>query len=117
VVSLIVSVVVVICSVVLVVGPLSPTAQNHRSIATDSSVRSVKFMGQAHSGEMIVGRDEEEQLSNRHVVLGTPLRPPFPDGIKLAVFATGCYWGAEKGFWRLPGMSPSHTHTHARTRH
>jgi len=36
--------------------------------------------------------------------LGTPLRPPFPEGYHSIVVATGCYWGAEKAFWRLPGV-------------
>merc|ERR1711934_283619 len=54
--------------------------------------------------EAIVGRDTEEKLSNKHVVLGTPLRGPYPEGLLSAVFATGCYWGTEKGFWRMPGV-------------
>ncbi len=39
-----------------------------------------------------------------HVVLGTPLEPPFPDGIETAVFGMGCFWGAERLFWQLPGV-------------
>jgi len=39
-----------------------------------------------------------------HAVLGTPLRPPFGDGVRTAVFALGCFWGAEKDFWQLPGV-------------
>jgi peptide-methionine (S)-S-oxide reductase len=50
------------------------------------------------------GRDSEMPLSERHAVLGTPLRPPFPDGIEIAIFAMGCFWGAERGFWQLPGV-------------
>lgn len=50
------------------------------------------------------GREEPEKLSNVHVVLKTPLQPPFPPNSKTAVFATGCYWGTEKGFWRMPGV-------------
>lgn len=57
-------------------------------------------MGQATSTS---GR-KEEALSNVHFVLKTPLRPPFPEGLATAVFATGCYWGTEKGYWRLPGV-------------
>jgi peptide-methionine (S)-S-oxide reductase len=39
-----------------------------------------------------------------HFVLGTPLKPPFPDGIEQAVFGLGCFWGAEKAFWQVPGV-------------
>ena len=40
----------------------------------------------------------------RHAVLGTPLAGPWPDGTKTAVFGLGCFWGAEKAFWQLPGV-------------
>jgi peptide-methionine (S)-S-oxide reductase len=39
-----------------------------------------------------------------HAVLGTPLKPPFPDGIEVAYFALGCFWGAERLFWELDGV-------------
>ncbi len=39
-----------------------------------------------------------------HAVLGTPLRPPFGEGVRTAVFGLGCFWGAEKDFWQLPGV-------------
>jgi len=40
----------------------------------------------------------------RHAVLGNPLRPPFPEGFETAVFGMGCFWGAERLFWELPGV-------------
>jgi peptide-methionine (S)-S-oxide reductase len=39
-----------------------------------------------------------------HAVLGNPLKPPFPDGIGVAYFALGCFWGAEQLFWKLDGV-------------
>ncbi len=47
-----------------------------------------------------------QMLSNvgNHAVLGTPLKPPFPEGIETAVFGMGCFWGAERKFWELPGV-------------
>ncbi len=50
------------------------------------------------------GRDAEMPVPETHAVLGTPLRPPFPEGIQTAIFAMGCFWGAERGFWQLPGV-------------
>jgi peptide-methionine (S)-S-oxide reductase len=39
-----------------------------------------------------------------HTILGTPLAGPWPDGTKTAIFGLGCFWGAEKAFWSLPGV-------------
>ena len=44
------------------------------------------------------------QVPETHAVLGTPLKPPFPEGIEVAYFALGCFWGAERLFWELDGV-------------
>jgi peptide-methionine (S)-S-oxide reductase len=54
--------------------------------------------------EALPGRETEIPVPEAHHVLGTPLRPPFPEGTEQAVFGMGCFWGAEKGFWELPGV-------------
>ncbi|OAA24225.1 peptide-methionine (S)-S-oxide reductase [Frankia sp. EI5c] len=41
---------------------------------------------------------------DRHAVLGTPLLGPFPEGLATAVFGLGCFWGAERKFWQVPGV-------------
>lgn len=50
------------------------------------------------------GRDLEMPVPERHAVLGTPLKPPFPESMEQAVFGMGCFWGAERIFWQLPGV-------------
>ena len=50
------------------------------------------------------GRSERMPVPARHEVLGTPLEPPFPEGTELALFGMGCFWGAERVFWRAEGV-------------
>ena len=54
--------------------------------------------------EALAGREVEIPVPDAHHVLGTPLKPPFPEGTEQAVFGMGCFWGAEKGFWELRGV-------------
>ncbi len=54
--------------------------------------------------QTLPGRPVAMQVVEPHVVLGTPLEPPFPDGIETAVFGMGCFWGAERLFWKLAGV-------------
>ena len=54
--------------------------------------------------EALPGRDEEMPVPERHHVLGTPLEPPFPEGLEKAVVGMGCFWGAERVFWKAPGV-------------
>ena len=56
------------------------------------------------AAEALPGRDERMVVPDRHEVLGTPLEPPFPDGLEQAVVGMGCFWGAERLFWQLPGV-------------
>ncbi|MBV9092760.1 MAG: peptide-methionine (S)-S-oxide reductase MsrA [Streptosporangiaceae bacterium] len=50
------------------------------------------------------GRPEKMPVAGRHAVLGSPLEPPYPEGTEVAEFGLGCFWGAEKAFWQVPGV-------------
>jgi peptide-methionine (S)-S-oxide reductase len=56
------------------------------------------------AAEALPGRSQAMPVPERHFVLGTPLVGPFPPGLKLIQFGMGCFWGAEKQFWQLPGV-------------
>ena len=54
--------------------------------------------------DALPGRDEPMRVPDRHVVLGTPLQPPFPAGTEQLVVGMGCFWGAERVFWKADGV-------------
>jgi peptide-methionine (S)-S-oxide reductase len=54
--------------------------------------------------QALPGRDAPMPVPARHEVLGTPLMPPFPEGLQRAVFGMGCFWGAERVFWQADGV-------------
>src|SRR4051812_26890835 len=54
--------------------------------------------------DALAGRDNAIPVTSDHTVLGTPLTGPFPEGIEVAYFGLGCFWGAERAFWSLPGV-------------
>ena len=54
--------------------------------------------------EALPGRSQAMVVPERHFVNGHRLQPPFPEGTRIAMFGLGCFWGAEKRFWDLPGV-------------
>jgi peptide-methionine (S)-S-oxide reductase len=54
--------------------------------------------------EALPGREVRMPVPDEHFVNGHGLAPPFPEGLSRAMFAMGCFWGAEKKFWSLPGV-------------
>src|SRR2546430_314653 len=70
----------------------------------------MRFLFSGHTTRMITpeealpGRGETMPVPERHFVNGRPLEPPFPEGMERAVFGMGCFWGAEKAFWNIPGV-------------
>jgi peptide-methionine (S)-S-oxide reductase len=54
--------------------------------------------------DALPGRPDPIPTAETHFVLGTPLKPPFPEGFEVAVVAMGCFWGAERVFWQADGV-------------
>jgi peptide-methionine (S)-S-oxide reductase len=54
--------------------------------------------------DALKGRAAAMQVAPKHLVLGTPMVPPFPETLEVAVFGLGCFWGAERKFWQLKGV-------------
>ena len=52
----------------------------------------------------IPGRSEKMRVPEKHFVNGNRIVPPFPEGMQLAQFGMGCFWGAERVFWQTPGV-------------
>lgn len=50
------------------------------------------------------GRQESMPVPDRHYVNGNPLKPPYPEGMEMAMFGLGCFWGAERKFWQQEGV-------------
>jgi len=68
------------------------------------------FMTSKHKLEMpspqdaLPGRDRPLSTPDTHFVSGARIKPPFPDGMQTIVFGLGCFWGAERVFWKMPGV-------------
>jgi peptide-methionine (S)-S-oxide reductase len=56
------------------------------------------------SESALPGREEPMSGLGDHLVLGTPIVPPFPEGLETIVVGMGCFWGAERLFWKAPGV-------------
>ena len=54
--------------------------------------------------EALQGREMRVPVPEMHFVNGNPLEPPFRDGLQMALFGMGCFWGAERVFWQAPGV-------------
>lgn len=52
----------------------------------------------------LAGRDEPIEINGVHVVNGSSMTPPWPDGSHVVSFGMGCFWGAERIFWEIPGV-------------
>jgi peptide-methionine (S)-S-oxide reductase len=63
-----------------------------------------KSSGIPSKADALAGREERMPVPPKHFVNGHRLEAPFPDGLARAMFALGCFWGAEKKFWSQPGV-------------
>jgi peptide-methionine (S)-S-oxide reductase len=63
-----------------------------------------KFKSLLPASSTIPGRADKVHVPAKHVVNGNRLEAPFPNGLELAQFGMGCFWGAERIFWKLPGV-------------
>jgi peptide-methionine (S)-S-oxide reductase len=63
-----------------------------------------KKMRMVEPGDALPGRSTPITVPARHAVLGTPLAPPFPEGMETLVVGMGCFWGAERVFWQQEGV-------------
>ncbi|MGB3573330.1 MAG: peptide-methionine (S)-S-oxide reductase MsrA [Phormidesmis sp.] len=57
--------------------------------------------------DALPGRDKEMPVPEQHYVNGNPIKGPFPEGMELAMFGLGCFWGAERKFWQADGVYSS----------
>ena len=89
------------------VGPrvhVERSGPRRRSSSLQGCCSSVTGRGWSSRPTRCPGRSESLVVPERHDVLGTPLKPPFPAGVEQLVLGMGCFWGAERIFWQAPGV-------------
>jgi peptide-methionine (S)-S-oxide reductase len=63
-----------------------------------------KMLDMPTAAKALPGRPEPIPTAEKHFVSGRELKGPYPDGAQMAMFGLGCFWGAEKAFWKIPGV-------------
>ena len=66
--------------------------------------RSLAKAEMVSAADALAGRNEAIEISGQHTVLGSSIQPPYPEGTEQLIIGMGCFWGAERKFWTLPGV-------------
>ncbi len=66
--------------------------------------RSLAKAEMVSAADALAGRSEAIEISGQHTVLGSSIQPPYPAGSEQLIIGMGCFWGAERKFWTLPGV-------------
>jgi peptide-methionine (S)-S-oxide reductase len=96
-------------SVITVADASRAEVARHRIDADRSYTSGMQFFSSKPASmpspaDALPGRSEPIVEPGVHTVLGTPIAGPWPEGTETAIFGLGCFWGAEKAFWQLPGV-------------
>lgn len=67
-------------------------------------MKTTKLLRMPTPGEALPGRTDSMVTASLHYVTGGRLKPPFPPDVRQALFGLGCFWGAERRYWQLPGV-------------
>ncbi len=66
--------------------------------------RDAKKLRMPSAEEALAGRETPMPVASTHAALGSRMTPPWPDGMREAMFGMGCFWGAERKLWQVPGV-------------
>jgi peptide-methionine (S)-S-oxide reductase len=66
--------------------------------------RSLAKAEMVSAADALTGRSEAIEVNGQHTVLGSSIQPPYPAGSEQLIIGMGCFWGAERKFWTLPGV-------------
>jgi peptide-methionine (S)-S-oxide reductase len=87
-----------------VLGAITARSDARRGVSLSAMSLFSRKIEMVDPDQALPGRDAPMPGLGPHLVLGTPIVPPFPDGLEQLVVGMGCFWGAERLFWKAPGV-------------